>query len=921
MNKQRIRGTISRHALLCVGALLVLVSCGDSKVVERPALQVSIVATPGYGVIPLTVEFGTTLSGGGLTFEWDLDGDGTADSAEPAPSFTYASSGTYPARLTVTDTDGDTANATVYIHAFPPTPVVTAGADVVLGAPPLEVSFTAEATGEAPFTYSWDLTGDGDEDSAEQNPTFTFTESGVYSAVVSAVDAAGTTAEDLIQIVVNTPPIAEARGPECVRTNTEVLVEGLDSYDPDSVLTYEWSFVSSPTGSAEHFTGPVTDEVRASFSADVDGVFVLQLSVSDGHSTDTAEVTVTVADNVTLTAVDGDTRTGRSLTDIDPPLEVTVTNVCSEDPLVASPIFDAAVEWTGGGATPADYESVTNQDGFAVYDGGEFGDPGDATVTASCLGETVEFDLAVTCEANTDCENTTGGACDTGGCSEASCDDGLLNQDETSVDCGGHACGASCEPGEGCVADYDCASFICDGTGECGSICGGGGWTEPGALDRNAVADNASGSWWLQDFRPAVASAGSTWLTVWSGNTGPDFDILFTRSGDNRKTWSPTTTVAEDGNSRAYVDFNPDVAGDGAGGWVVVWETTADKVGAVSIGYDNDLLVASSSDDGETWSNRTILNSSASTDSSEAGTVLDRVPDVATDGTGNWVAAWMAGWNGASSRYLPAYHILYAYSVDGGSSWSTQSTIDSGATLVDGTPDLEPTVAADGSGLWAAAWWQYEWKDSTSRMYRHAHVFAATSDDPSSGWETPVQLNTTDDTMYHWNFEPDIAADGARGWLAAWSSNTTQGNFWVYDVMVATGSSDGSAITWNGGASIATFDIDRYNYNNNSFTPRPAIATDSRGTWVVAWLTATKINYAYSDDAGETWSEMTVLDDRMDDETVFDLAGSKSGDWMLAWDTDDMTFGFVSNPDTTYNIGTDSDIIASFLCNNLFLGD
>jgi hypothetical protein len=42
-----------------------------------------------------------------------------------------------------------------------------------------------------------------------------------------------------------------------------------------------------------------------------------------------------------------------------------------------------------------------------------------------------------------------------------SCVDGLHNGDETDIDCG-NACGATCEPGEGCLVGSDCTSHGCD---------------------------------------------------------------------------------------------------------------------------------------------------------------------------------------------------------------------------------------------------------------------------------------------------------------------------------------------------------------------------------------------------------------------------------------------------------------------------
>jgi len=55
----------------------------------------------------------------------------------------------------------------------------------------------------------------------------------------------------------------------------------------------------------------------------------------------------------------------------------------------------------------------------------------------------------------------------TGLCLAPSCVDGVVNGDETDLDCGG-ACGATCEPGEGCVVGNDCLSYGCDpGTNLC----------------------------------------------------------------------------------------------------------------------------------------------------------------------------------------------------------------------------------------------------------------------------------------------------------------------------------------------------------------------------------------------------------------------------------------------------------------------
>jgi glucose/arabinose dehydrogenase len=84
--------------------------------------QAVIDATPTQGPAPLTVSFNATGSNdpdpaddGRLTYAWDFTNDGTTDSTSATPSFTYSATGTYTAKLTVTDTLGATGIATVTI--------------------------------------------------------------------------------------------------------------------------------------------------------------------------------------------------------------------------------------------------------------------------------------------------------------------------------------------------------------------------------------------------------------------------------------------------------------------------------------------------------------------------------------------------------------------------------------------------------------------------------------------------------------------------------------------------------------------------------------------------------------------------------------------------------------------------------------
>jgi len=73
---------------------------------NAPPVIDSITADPSEGLAPLEVDFSAAVSdpdGDELTYSWDLDGDGTEDSAEESPTHIYALPGEYEAELTVSD--------------------------------------------------------------------------------------------------------------------------------------------------------------------------------------------------------------------------------------------------------------------------------------------------------------------------------------------------------------------------------------------------------------------------------------------------------------------------------------------------------------------------------------------------------------------------------------------------------------------------------------------------------------------------------------------------------------------------------------------------------------------------------------------------------------------------------------------------
>ncbi|MDX1981647.1 MAG: LamG-like jellyroll fold domain-containing protein [Bryobacteraceae bacterium] len=86
-----------------------------------------ITATPLSGAAPLLVNFdgrgSTDPDNQTLTYSWDFGVSG-ATSTQPNPSFTYNTSGSYTARLTVTDSSGQTSSAQLTVQVGSP-PTIT----------------------------------------------------------------------------------------------------------------------------------------------------------------------------------------------------------------------------------------------------------------------------------------------------------------------------------------------------------------------------------------------------------------------------------------------------------------------------------------------------------------------------------------------------------------------------------------------------------------------------------------------------------------------------------------------------------------------------------------------------------------------------------------------------------------------------
>ncbi len=89
-------------------------------------MTVTITATPTSGIVPLSVNFSTNVTGGAapFTYAWDF-GDSSTTGSGASVSHTYTAIGTYNVVVTVTDQTSATATANVTVTVKPVPPTIT----------------------------------------------------------------------------------------------------------------------------------------------------------------------------------------------------------------------------------------------------------------------------------------------------------------------------------------------------------------------------------------------------------------------------------------------------------------------------------------------------------------------------------------------------------------------------------------------------------------------------------------------------------------------------------------------------------------------------------------------------------------------------------------------------------------------------
>lgn len=235
--------------------------------------------TPATGCEGEPIQFlDASLSNVGSTTFWQWNfGDGTPlVTGIQNPQHTYIAAGVYPVQLSVNDVAGclEDTIISVTIASSPQVDFTTSPQSVCSNQP---ITFTDNTTVSGGSVVSWDYDfnetqgGPGSTHSTDQNPTFTYTQAGVYNVTLTAISDQGCTAS-------KTLPVTIGSGPVVSFTNTQAC-NGIPTEFSDAtvvsvgnITNYNWDFgdgtTSTDTNPSHQFTTLGTYQVQLSVTTD-----------------------------------------------------------------------------------------------------------------------------------------------------------------------------------------------------------------------------------------------------------------------------------------------------------------------------------------------------------------------------------------------------------------------------------------------------------------------------------------------------------------------------------------------------------------------------------------------------------------------------------------------------------------------------
>lgn len=237
-------------------------------------------------------------------------------------------------------------------------------------------------------------------------------------------------------------------------------------------------------------------------------------------------------------------------------------------------------------------------------------------------------------------------------------------------------------------------------------------------------------------------------------------------------------------------EFAPSVSADGNGNFVITWEDSSD--------HDFNIFAQRYSSDGTALGDNFKVN-----DDQENAGQFD--PAISSDGSGNFVIAWLDGRNGHNKDIY-----VQRFSSDG-------TVLESNLKVNDdaGNPaQFDPAISSDPNGNFVITWKDYRNGSSNSDIYAQRYS--------NDGIALGSNFKVNDDEGRAYQYSPAIATDANGNCVITWIDGRNEN----YDIFVQHFSSDGTAL----GSNLKVNDDEGIVSQS-----APSISADELGNFVITW--------------------------------------------------------------------------------------
>jgi len=296
------------------------------------------------------------------------------------------------------------------------------------------------------------------------------------------------------------------------------------------------------------------------------------------------------------------------------------------------------------------------------------------------------------------------------------------------------------------------------------------------------------------------------WMVVWrtsddlAGEIGTDSDIVFATSADDGIVWSKAAPVDNTASIDHFLlrseDSAPRVAADGSGNWMVIWHGYKPLFQPEHLnGGGTDVVFATSSSFGETWTDPAHVNNAGSTDQP---TDVEHALSLLSLGSGKWLAFWDST-NTFGGQYL-GRNTFATRSMDNGTVWTDPVAVNSDAPMnYQARPSFVSFTRSPTGRLIAAAGGQYS---PDAGFGSDEDVFYSVSDNAGASWSTLIPLKANAQVDAGRDFTPALAVDETGTWVAIWTSSEDFRFCGIdcgigadFDILFSTSTDDGE--TWS----------------------------------------------------------------------------------------------------------------------------